>query len=302
MQRFWTLALVGCLTTIILAACEPHEDVKQEVKKEVIPEQQNQGRQRKIHCMGYAPILSLISYGGFIENPLEPATTPYGGYSWFINGKCEVRHKNNEHVQIHAGGLTPAQLQEAKRLATLPVFLESHGRVFGRGSCEGSIQTITTHTGTIECVCGCTMQKDQMPPALAKAIDDIETLREQTSVGTQPLKLDVGILAIDERSPEWANYYAEIPDQRWQNIDFPLDLPTLASLQSKQVIRVQDPSVTARLRTLLADHQAWQSAPPLHPGLPHRLKPTQMYIKDASGKRFVVGVIELAEPGLVPGI
>lgn len=250
---------------------------------------------------GAKPLLSITGAGGFFRHSLESQVLPYGQRAWFVDGSCKLRNIEETSRRFQGGELAEPQLQRAKTLAASPVFAKYDGQRFeNNATCNGYTETISTRSGSIRCACGYQLAKAKMPADLVQAIQEIHRLRDETRSGLVALEVDVGIIAIDEQSQAWKQnpFYAAIPDERWQQVDFPLDLGSITALGNQRPIRVENPMVTARLRTLLGEHQAWQASKPVKSGV--KMNPNLMYLRNKSGGRVVVAVVELAERGLVP--
>lgn len=250
-------------------------------------------------CQGQAALISMTSQGGVYEHSLEPMLMPYGHESWFINGRCEaLRYEARTRVSpggIQGASLNPAQVQRAKSLATNPVLAEYNNSFFQapHATCEGSQMRVTNLRGTFTCQCSCHPDFVELPAKLRAYVDELSAFRLESDAQLQALPPgDLGVLAIDESSALWSSSFQQIPDEHWQPLELPIDTATLAALDPSQPIRISDPKITAQLREQLATHQAWQ---------PSRIHPSLIYLKHGQGQRFVLAVVELAEPGLVPG-
>lgn len=252
-------------------------------------------------CHGGEPILSISSHGGFFEHAMHPILLPYGFEgAWYVDGSCRVRSLSEKTRSFEGAELSVEQQKQAALLSTSPALEAYDGHIFGDQGCEGTQTKISTRAGTIYCRCNCEVQKPTMPNQVVKAIEQIEALRSETLSALSPLWVDLGLMVIDARSSHWSQSFDSRPDAQWQELDFPLDLHSLASLAPTGLTRVKDQSIKERLRTLLAQHLAWQAQQESPAG--RRAHPGMMYLRTQAGQRFVVGLAELAEPYLVPNL
>lgn len=248
----------------------------------------------QLDCVGTSPLLSVRSEGGFFEAALQPKLMPYGHLTWVVDGKCRARRYEARTRgipgSILGSALPESALPWTKRLADNPLLAKYNNVRFPApdATCEGSTVRITNRKGSFRCDCSCEPNFVDLPEELRAFVDELNLFRERSHPQLQPLPaMDLGLIAINQSSPLWYGHLDQVPDAHWKKIDLPIDLKTMALLNPGAPIRSSNASVNAQLRSLLSEHQAWQ---------PSHIDPNWMYLRDTSGQRVVLGIVELIEP------
>lgn len=190
----------------------------------------------------------------------------------------------------HPSSLRPEQLQGAKRLAQSPVLAKYNQVLFPApdASCEGSQVQVSNLKGSFRCACSCQPPFVELPHDLRAYLDELDEFRRQSIAQLQPLQpTEIGLLAVQPGSSLWESSFDQVPDEHWQTLELPIDLGTLTAHDPSTPMRISDPAVNTQLRSLLAQHQAWQRA---------EIHPSWMYLRDTTGQRVVLGMTELMEP------
>ena len=215
----------------------------------------------------------------------EELAKPYGHSPLIVDGICTVYREQPNAIGWQSVVATGELQKELFELGNAKLLARYDGQDFSDPLCQDGAGTVYRgRWGAYTCNCVC--DTESMPEDLRAWHFDVERIHFSNVLAMQPFQ---GELTVAVREFDTAEGTGWIPETRWEQREFPLDLPTLAALHDTPIHRVASEAVASSVRAAFAEHQAWQASLPADQF--HRSSKL-MYLQNDAGRRFVVGISE----------
>lgn len=240
-------------------------------------------------CQSEGVLLRVASGGGGgpVIGDFETLMFPYGRSTWIVDGGCRSRSLADQNSPFLGMNLDVPASREILEISQSPLFQTYDRRTFGM-CLDGPRLTYASPLGSFYCWCKC----EHLPRELGELVARIDQLQRSVHKVSGQIDGDVGLIALHEESKEWEGYNKEVLDAVWQHLEFPPALQQVALANESGYARIVDLERKAELRRIKQEHLIWQQTLPVH----YFRRPGFVYIKNAAGQKFILGINELVEP------